>query len=140
MGLKVAAIVMGVLAFGFLGLTLILKLGGAQPPLVAILCTTAPEAQKATITDLEDLGLSPDVDFRTQIFPCTSPNSPRQAVTSAVGAGANYFLMLDESVAIEARATHIPAIQMHGQEFHTATKELSKLLKDQKSKSATPRN
>ena len=139
MGLKIAAIVMGVIAFGMLGLTMLARLSKTPAPLIAVLCTTKREEKNAVDVELSNMGLQPGVDFTTAIFPCTSPNTPRQAVTVAAGSGAAYLLLLDSSPEAEAATTAIPTVVVANGDYDGAIKKVGKMLLDRKSKAATQR-
>ena len=86
---------------------LVLKIVGdtafARAPKVAILCVPATDTLQKVDEALRARGLLPERDYRLDAFPCSSPNSPRQAVVNAVGSEAVILLAFSHDADAELK-------------------------------------
>jgi len=126
--IKGAAIFMAGLAVAMLILNALGR-SAWRPTKIAVLCPPDPSVTDQVTRSLESRGLQKDLDYRLEAFPCTPPNTFRQASVASVGSEAMVFVTFDAGVLTELKAAGRTATVVTAANFTDSMTELADHVK-----------
>ena len=107
-----------------------------QIPLVAILCSSDPDVPHTLDGLLQHQGFSTNSDYRFTLYPCESPNTPRQAATMAVGSDAKFLVVMGPAGVAAATTTNIPMVDASKESSHQIATQIGQWLKNRSVRSS----